>query len=135
MLLRFGVGDWSGDGHGKTEVFLVESSHSADDVAAAYQYACERIGFIFHNEVSADYEDNRIGAERLAALQAIGYDPIDLDPEWLAPSDVWDMFVALVQHGNPTITLEEVDAEDFFRPTETEGVHDHRSFSIGYGCF
>jgi len=47
----FVLGDWSDDGHGKTDKILIESSHPVEDVKNAYKKSCKLTGISFnHND-------------------------------------------------------------------------------------
>jgi len=52
------LGDWSDDGHGKTETFIVESNKPVDEAREAYFEAVKKTGIDFGEQVCRDYEDN-----------------------------------------------------------------------------
>ena len=62
------LGDWSNDGHGRTERFEIISNKSAEDVANAYVQACKISGIIFHSDVASDYDDRSFPAEKFKVL-------------------------------------------------------------------
>ena len=130
MLIQFDLGDWSWDGHKVTFTVVAESSHSAQEVADAYQRACRRFDFVLHDRVCGLYEEYAIGPAELQFLQSLGYTPApDFDPAYVKPADMFAMFVTMVQAGDPSITMTVITPEPFFIP----GTPD-RSFHLGYGA-
>lgn len=61
--LHLVVGDWSGDGHGKTYRQAIKSSLPAAEVLRVYQLGSEQLGFNFAENVAADYRDGVLPAE------------------------------------------------------------------------
>lgn len=51
------LGDWSDDGHGKTDKILVESNMSVKDIKQAYKNSCKLTKIKFEDEVAADFEE------------------------------------------------------------------------------
>ncbi len=43
-LINFSIGDWSNDGHGKENQYVVESSLPGQDLREIYFKACEKLG-------------------------------------------------------------------------------------------
>lgn len=70
------IGDWSNDGHGKFEDFLVESSLPVEQVRELYFQACERFGFTLDgNDDLApckDYEEYLFKEDTIDALNKVG---------------------------------------------------------------
>mgnify|MGYP003474037794 CR=1 FL=1 len=89
------IGDWSGDGHGKCEIFIVECNYPVERVRQAYKDSCKLTGLSFnHNEdytgildskygdarqIATEYEDNVISDVALEILLKHG---IDLKTDW-----------------------------------------------------
>lgn len=56
------LGDWSDDGHGKTDKILVETTHPVEEVRQAYKDSCKLTGVTFcgdYTEVKRDWKDAR----------------------------------------------------------------------------
>jgi len=68
MLISLLVGDWGGDGHEKSESFLVESNLSAEQIEEAYQKGSKILGFDFREWVGADYGDRELDDAHKASL-------------------------------------------------------------------
>lgn len=130
MLIQFDLGDWSWDGHKVTFTIVAECSHSAQEVADAYQRACRRHHFVLHDRVCGLYEEYFIRPEYLQFLVSLGYIPgREFDPAYVQPEDMFAMFLTMVKEGDPTITMIVLAPEPFFIP----GTPD-RSFHLGYGA-
>lgn len=84
------LGDWSDDGHGKTDKVLLESTHFVHDVKQAYKDSCKLTGVAFHSDnpgeqpitIACDYEDPYIPKEAMEIFITkfgLTYDIVD---EW-----------------------------------------------------
>lgn len=62
------LGDWSDDGHGKTEIIIIHSNLDSEEITIAYNKASKKLGFKFMDDVCADYEDSGIPQEYLNTL-------------------------------------------------------------------
>jgi hypothetical protein len=126
------MGDWSYDGHGKTETISVLSSKGLSAVIAAYKKGVQAVGLDLTDEVACDYEDSTLSAEHLATLVAAGYqiegleeaegEPVPKDYQYLSTDQFVDMWLFIVRKGDPDLRIE-VGAQD---PTINIG---------GYGLF
>lgn len=123
---QYTVGDWSDDGHGKTDVFILESSVEADVLKEAFTAGVKCIG---HDVTSMceGYEENTIPEEVAQAFIDVGVslDEADDGEVWLAPDALMDMIIATIKAGDPTITLEIIRCVDLV----------HTIGSTGYGCY
>lgn len=77
------VGDWSDDGHGKTDTYLINSSLSKDDMEKkAYKAGCEVIGFDMVDTLCEGYEEGSIEKETVEAFALSGLDLLALADKW-----------------------------------------------------
>lgn len=70
MRIKFNIGDWSNDGHGRNQTTIIESNHPVETLQDAYLKSCEDLGFQFHRitgdepadqiEMLVDYQDGLI---------------------------------------------------------------------------
>ncbi len=67
------LGDCSNDGHGKTEIYKIESNLSLKDLQKAYRKGSKILGFDFITSVATDNEDNNLSKKRLEKLVSFGY--------------------------------------------------------------
>ncbi len=67
------AGDWSDDGHGKTETYIIEvtSLHSLKEMQKNYARNCEKWGHTLDG-VAADYEDNSVPEDLIEKMRADG---------------------------------------------------------------
>lgn len=76
------IGDWSDDGHGKTDTYLINSSLSKDDMEKAYKAGCEVIGFDMVDSLCEEYEQGSIEKEAVEAFASSGLDLLALADKW-----------------------------------------------------
>ncbi len=67
------IGDWSDDGHGKTDQFLYESNYEVGELQKAYKKSCKKTGVKLH-EVARDYEDGSVSPAIAKKLLKLGLD-------------------------------------------------------------
>jgi len=66
------LGDWSDDGHGKSDKILVNVSHNVEQVRKAYEKSCKTLGFDI-GEVCSDYEENTVSEKVMDILKTLNY--------------------------------------------------------------
>ena len=76
------IGDWSDDGHGKTDTHLINSSLSKDDMEKAYKAGCEVIGFDMVDSLCEEYEQGSVEKETVEAFASSGLDLLALADKW-----------------------------------------------------
>ena len=80
------IGDWSHDGHEKTEDIDIRCNFTTKELHAAYKKGTEKLGFDFIATVAVEYEDDRLPADKWEKLTKLG---LKLDYE-LEPFDDLD---------------------------------------------
>lgn len=142
--IKFEIGDWSGDGHGQHESFMVESNVPVEEVREAYFKAREKSEFksITPEDICSDYEENTVKAPELRKLLAVGY---NYDEQW----DYWDpkkpheerlpgingmlhYLLWFIKQGNPEITFKQSKIDNTFHFYGHDKKGRHIQF-IGYG--
>ena len=68
------LGDWSDDGHGKTEVFVIKSNLTSTEIDDAYERGTKILGFDLSKDAAAEYEDSTISDTNVQILAANGFD-------------------------------------------------------------
>ncbi len=96
--LNLELGDWSCDGHCKTEMILVCASESAEVISKAYNEGAETLGFDVSTEVE-EYEDSSVKAGYLKALYKVGTELLFDDEISFSKKE----FLALDDKSNVTI--------------------------------
>lgn len=84
MKFKMIFGDWSDDGHGKTETVYVEvpDAITQEMMRENYEKNKQRFGFGY-NDFACDYEDGTISAKQVEVLTNAGLDFIqESDVDW-----------------------------------------------------
>jgi hypothetical protein len=68
------LGDWSDDGHGKTDRISITSNLDTKQIEKAYNKGAKKLGFNFVNDVANDYEDSLLPLPHLKTLIEHGLD-------------------------------------------------------------
>lgn len=79
------IGDWSGDGHAQSEIFVIECNYSLEEVEKAYENSVKLVGIDIIEEVAEDYEDNtltRIQIDKLSKYLNLEYIVGTCDPKY-----------------------------------------------------
>ena len=109
------MGDWSDDGHGKTEDIVIKSNLTSKQLEAAYNKGVKKLGFDFAEVCCADYEDSEVPEEYQEKLLKAGFadylpeDQLEGGGNWFddfyTDSYVWVwMFIAYL--GDPKLVWE-----------------------------
>lgn len=81
MIYKMIFGDWSDDGHGKTETFIIDIDATQKELVEAYKKTKEEFGFGVE-DVCDEYEDYTINPERTKILFDAGFSEADLDQSY-----------------------------------------------------
>jgi hypothetical protein len=79
MELKVTMGDWSNDGHGITEVVIVElpTIMSVIEFNRFYKVGASIAGFDLKEDVARNYEDSTIEMELYEKILELGYNPYE----------------------------------------------------------
>lgn len=140
--IKFPIGDWSDDGHGKCETFIVESNRDVSEVREAH-FACkERLGFEI-GDICHKYGDSDIKSDLSQKLNKLGIlDGIVFDMEqdfekgiYLSPDEMVQIWLAILMHISPSMKLRIVDDDiPYINFYGVDGAKRHLS-TPGYGLF
>jgi hypothetical protein len=137
-LYRFhlDIGDWSGDGHGKKETFLVESNKPVRASREAYFAAQKKLlERQWPGNIASTYGERPIFDDHhIVEIKKLGFDfklysELDcVDPISMAHYTLW-----FIMRGDPTIKAKIIPLDTFaFYGFDKKGRH---TDFIGYGCF
>jgi len=98
---EFPIGDWSKDGHGQSESFMVNSPALIDDIVKAHWRSPEVLGFAI-GDICSMYEESTIDPDIMVQLRATG---------------IWDKFKTRI---NDDQFFEQNEDEDGFYIQEPE---------------
>lgn len=144
------IGDWSDDGHGKCDEYIVQCSHSASECRKAYIDSCRLTGYQFHHNhpgipqvrgvpLCADYEDNVISWDAVERFREHGLDILSLlEDEWEEEDDVsvgTDELLRIIM-AFIGLSLKDFSWEEIKSPPALFGYwNDELNVQMGYGCF
>ena len=138
--IRFPVGDWSDDGHGKCEYYNVRSSHSAEHLREVHFKAPEVVGFEI-GKICSDYEDSQLSKDFIDKLTATGMDPNNYGEEYegsysMYPDGIIKLWLDILIYIDADLELE------IIKPPEAEPINfygfDEKNRHLdtpGYGLF
>ena len=150
MLFKLPIGDWSDDGHGKCEWFIVQANKPLPDIFKAYCAAVEKLGINIGEDVCSQYEESFITKEMYERLQTLGwkynlqksYDYNDegkyvqMDKSYnLEIESMVDLVLWFLKEGDSELELElkEDEVPSFINWNKPPDVENLPSF--GYGLF
>ncbi len=125
-VIRFPIGDWSDDGHGKCDWFTVKSNKPVEDVREAHFKCKLPIG-----ELCRDYQEDKPADHLIDEALDLGVPEVFLHPEYWSPEELVDLWIRLlmitdtdlklevIKDETPTINFYGVDSKD--RHLETPG--------------
>jgi hypothetical protein len=141
MIHTIVIGDWSSDGHEKSDQFTFECNAEEADIKKAYLQAVKRSGISLHRDKDAtsiccEYEDNRLNEDVIEKLKEIGVDftEIHLEDEdggTIVPEDVARLFFGMVKTQIPGFEYKLIE-----NPKTINGFWSKDfNHSFGYGCY
>ncbi len=141
------VGDWSCDGHEKSDKFIFDCTHSKADIIKSYKQAVNKSGVALHSdkdkiEILGEYEDNIINNEAIGFLEGIGCkfewrdNEFEVNGEerelYCGPDDVFHLFLEMVSTQLEGFKYKRIDEEI----ESINGFWDKKfNESIGYGVY
>lgn len=144
------IGDWSDDGHGKHEDYLIESNKPVEYVREMYFQACDKIGFSLDGKYrktkltpNAGYEDYSFSKETLQALLDFGVklskEDIDFiqEEEYLEDTELLcDIILAFIKTQDAELELTRLEKENYpmFQFYGVDAQKRHIGY-FGYGLF
>jgi len=102
-LIRFPVGDWSDDGHGKCHYFIVRSNKPVQELRELHFSCKEKLGFDI-GDICRDYEDSELSLDIFDKLQAAGFD-IEWEGEQPEYAKYFDSINARIMHTEEVFNL------------------------------
>lgn len=150
-LLNLNLGDWSDDGHGKTDVRTLGCNMPFEKVVEAYQAACKKLPTDVHpTEIFSGYEETDLSEDVYFKVFDAGYDLLagfneaeervrrerELKETWKdllrhpqVDREEFGLYVLwFCQQGNPDLQFSDEKVQDLFG---YYGIREH----CGYGLF
>ena len=139
-MFKLPIGDWSNDGHGECEDFIVKSNKDISDVREAHYRILEATG-VDILAIANDYQDSRIDGVDLFTLVLLGLNKDEISVEYngehyvagaRAMALIW---TTLLMEADNELKLDIVDDEIpsiVFYGFDEKKRHIH---CVGYGLF
>lgn len=138
---KIAVGDWSGDGHGKCEYFLITSNKPMEKVREAFFAAVKKTKLDL-GEVCDKYEQSELTPKQVEKLTALNYDMSLIEETYkgvriyyLDTEKMRDLVIWFLEQGDPSLSLgtkvDEVPLLQFYGG-DRKGRH---ISGFGYGLF
>lgn len=110
------LGDWSHDGHGKTETFIITSNLTRREILEAYDEGCDSLNCDLSSEISSEYEDHLLPASQVKKFLEKGFHFDELDFEksgsiYLDTELYTELFLFTVKLGNPDFSHDYIELE------------------------
>lgn len=147
---RIPIGDWSDDGHGKYDDYLIESNQPLERVRELYFQACDKIGFSLDGSYKetkltpfANYQDSTFSRETLDALLEFGVQLNEEDVEYIREQEstdghelFLDILFAFIKTQDKSLKLKRIPSEEFpmFQFYGFDSKKRHIGY-FGYGLF
>ena len=130
------IGDWSGDGHGAVEHFLVSSNKPVAEIREAHYKISEATG-IDIEKICNLYEEDCIQPAVMSKLWDLGWKIVHGIPDSNMPAaqDMASLWVFLLMKADPSLKLEIIPQEYATLPfcgCDDKGRH---IGGVGYGLF
>lgn len=140
------LGDWSNDGHGRTEKIIMTSNYPVENVCDAYLKAVKQSGVAVHahsntrksfNCLCEEYERNQFSWDEASGLEKIGITKKKLhgiitqfENKLFSPSteEFANLFMEMAKTQLPLLKWSHVE-------DKTETVQDYITGFFGYGLF
>lgn len=132
--VRFPIGDWSADGHGRCEYFFATTPLSVQDVREAHFAAPATLGFDI-GRLCRDYGDGVIAPsllEKIDVITSVWHEPEDME----SPERLFVLWISLLNYINPALLLTPLTEKDYEDVTFYGVDEQNRHLrNPGYGLF
>lgn len=150
--VKLTLGDWSKDGHEKSDEFKYISNYSVKTIRDAYKNSCKLTGLTFnHNEnytdldlihdswryIWTEYEDSHIDEEAIEILKEFGLDVVEIynldDDCFFEVKDASDLIMRFIGLSMPSDWVYSL-TEDVYEPINGWW-NDDLNVQFGYGLY
>lgn len=130
------IGDWSSDGHGTVENFLVSSNKPVEEVREAH-FRIPDVTGIDIEEICSRYEENYIHSDVMEKLLALGWKIEAGMSEFNspAPEDMANLWVLLLMKTDPSLEMKIAPEERVMLTFYGLDDKSRHIGCVGYGLF
>lgn len=131
------IGDWSSDGHGKSEDFLISSSAPVEQVREAH-YRIKGVTGIDIEDICSRYGEDEVDAETVESLKRMGFlfeNNSGMGDGILSVEEMAKLWLFLLQQADRELELALIEDDIpslHFSVADQQG---RRISSVGYGLF
>jgi hypothetical protein len=133
---RMSIGDWSDDGHGKHEDFIISSNVPVNVVREAHFTMRDELGFSIE-DICSEYEDSVIDSKITKTIMELGYEFEDIEDgeAGMYPEEMVRLWIFLLQKVDTNLELKIIKDEiPTFHFYGFDGKNRHIG-QVGYGLF
>lgn len=134
------IGDWSDDGHGKCEYFMIESNKSVEDVRELYFDTVSNVNYSLDGtspySPCSDYEDGKITKEDIDGLGLNQDNYLEITEEgYIGSKEFAELFIDFMCTHNEGLELKIVNDEVKMFPFYGFDEKKRHIGQMGYGLF
>ncbi len=132
---KIAIGDWSGDGHGKSDHYTYKTNKPIEEVREAYFSAIKKLGKDYPGTICQNYEDSSVTPEVIAELKERGFTFTRHDDEeddgtiYPYQDGMLELTEWFLKQGDPELKLEGCNED---QPTLYFYGYDEKDRHIGY---
>ena len=136
--IKFPIGDWSDDGHGECDWFIINTNKTAEELREIHFLDTATFGFEI-GEIANEYENNRVPDEVMEFLKANNFDLGEFNfyqGSEIFPTSLIKLWLRLLQFIDSTFEYN-IEGEEIL-PKITFSGFDHKGRHLknpGFGCF
>ncbi len=135
------IGDWSNDGHGRCDNFIIESNKPIEALFKAYFAAQGKLPKLIHpNNICSQYEQNTISNEVLTQMRAYGFvysNSVDNDDDenYLETEELASWTLIFMMLGDKNLKLKIKNEKEIPKFINWNAPKGKQLDQIGYGLF
>jgi hypothetical protein len=109
--IKLVVGDYSCDGHGRSEDFYILSNLAHKELTSAFYKGEEIIGISFYDQLS-EYDTRHLDQHTIDKM-AMYFDVYGIDADyWIQPHEYVDYWLQIAKVGNPDLKFDYDDGSE-----------------------
>lgn len=132
--IRFPIGDWSHDGHGQCDWFIISSNKTVEEVREIHFKCNDVLGFEI-GDICSEYGENTIPSTILKILHDNQVTKLFLSESIHSPETVVQLWLDILKYIDPSF---EYEIENKKIPTIIFGGYDNKKrhlYNPGYGLY
>lgn len=127
--ISFPIGDWSNDGHGRCDYFLVKSNYNKEKISNLTKSVKDILGFNLY-QICAGYEECILSDNIVESLEKAGFNMSldnekyweDCDDRYMSSDSIFNLWMDILQYLDPQFKYEEFSFEVIYADVPGYGV-------------